>query len=150
MTITKQKGGAIALQDLVIGVIFVSFTLLAIFAFLKQQTENVGVTNVEPEIQTMFSNTTNNLNATVSEAETLRQTIQTSNLVSVQGFAALFTGSFAVLRIVLNALQLPINIFTDVSNALGMPWWFLAGVSAILVVVIVLIIANIIFGRGRA
>jgi len=145
-----NRRGSIAIQDIVIGVIFVSVVLLAIFAFLAQQTNNLGITTVEPEVSAMFSNTTANLNASVAVADEFKQTIGTSSLISTQGFAALFTGSFAILRIALNAIALPFNIITDVSNAIGLPWYFSAALESILIIVIVLIIANIIFGRGRA
>ena len=138
------------LQGMLVSVIIIGMVVFGAFAFITEQTTNTGQTQNNAALQASFSNTTSAMNETLGVAEELREKIETANLVSVDGFAALFSASFSILRIVLNVIFLPINIIVDIATVLGAPWWFAAGLAAIITISVVLLIANVIFGRGRA
>ena len=140
----------LSLQGILASVIIIGMVVFGAFAFITEQTTNTGQTQNNAALQASFSNTTSAMNETMGTAENLREKIESANLVSVDGFAALFSASFSILRIVLNVIFLPINIIIDIATVLGAPWWFGAGLAAIITLSVVLLIANIIFGRGRA
>ena len=140
----------LSLQGILASVIIIGMVVFGAFAFITEQTTNTGQTQNNAALQASFSNTTSAMNETMGTAENLREKIESANLVSVDGFAALFSASFSILRIVLNVVFLPINIIIDIATVLGAPWWFGAGLAAIITLSVVLLIANIIFGRGRA
>lgn len=136
----------VQLTDILVGVLLVSMVALGAGSFMYEQSQQHNTQGVDMG----FNSTFDHLGEITNTTRTLQEKVETASLESAEGFAALFTGSFAILRIVSNVAFLPISIFTDLGDTLGLPWWFSTGITAILIIVIVFIIANIIFGRGRA
>lgn len=136
----------VKLTDILIGVIIVSMAALGMTSFLYEQSVNNGVTGVDMG----FNNTFNHLSSMTNTTEDVKQSIETTSLTDIDGFSALFSGAFKILRLVLTSAFLPISIMTDIGTSIGLPYWFSTGITAILILLIAFAIANITFGRGKA
>ena len=145
MKMLNNKKG-VELTNIMIGVILVGMITLGGVSFIVEQSINHNVTGVDMG----FNSTFDHLEEISTTTEDVRTNIQGAELISVEGFAGLFTGAFSILRIVLNIIFLPITILTDLGTILGLPYWFSMGISSILILIVAFAIANIVFGRGRA
>ena len=142
----KTKKGKVELSAVIVLVILVGMVTLGSISFLFEQATSQGITGVDYG----FNGTFNHMEQISNTTEQVRNQLQNSNLISAQGFAALFSGAFAILRVVLNVAFLPITILTDLATALGLPYWVSLGLTSLIILIIVFSIMNIVFGRGRA
>lgn len=124
-------------------VIFITMVSFGTAYFLQEQAVTYGVTDMDTSYNGTFDNIAEVNNAT----EIVREKIQTSEIVSVEGVTALFNGAYSILRLVMSIVFLPINIMVSIGTYLGFPWWASAMITAAIIISVGFAIANVVFGR---
>lgn len=133
------------LRGILIMVVLIAMVSLGMAGFIGDQAQVQNVNDVNVTFLDPFSASLGNMSNTT---ETLRKNMQSADPSIKDGFTALFGSSFIVLKIVLSVVFLPINIMIALGGLLGLPWWFATGITAIIIITVVFVIANVIFGRG--
>lgn len=136
----------VKVEDVLYVSIFITMTALGTAFFLQEQAEQRNITDLD----TSYNDTFNTIDEVSNSTETIREKIETSSLVSVEGIAALFNGAYSILRLTFNIVFLPITLTYSIVTTLDAPWWVGICLASLWIIAIAFAIAYIVFGRSPA
>lgn len=136
---------AFNLASLIIGMVLVSMVALSAAMFMDEQGTNYGTT--------LDTNFTGGLDVTENvsiETNTIRQKIQSSGILSITGVGAMLDGAFAVLKLMMSIVFLPITVmYYLLKTVFFLPDFVAAGITAIITLVVAFLIISALLGRNR-